>query len=111
MMQEFWNPMPPPKEGDVYKVIAACGRTFTIYYGYYEEKERLDPTIEPMPIYPDFIKEPIYSEEGRPLVTLMQDACEHYEHKSGSERDCSSCRYFERCRDMFGICLSEKRKR
>ena len=28
------------KEGDLYKVITIYGKTFELYYGYYEEKDR-----------------------------------------------------------------------
>ena len=51
---------PEHKEGDLYKVITAYGRSFEIKYGYYEEIDRKNPNVEPMEIYPNFIEKPVY---------------------------------------------------
>ena len=66
------------KEGDLYKVIKAFGKTFEIYYGYYEESDRYSKYSEPIEIYTDFIKNPLYTNEGVPFVTAIQNTCEHY---------------------------------
>ena len=99
----------PPQEGDLYQVIELHGRAFEIRYGYYEEIDRGD---EPIPIYPDFKSSPVYTDEGKPFVTLMQDPCEHYEKKGkGSERDCGTCAYTERGGDLIGVCGCKKNER
>jgi hypothetical protein len=67
-----------PKEGDLYKVVVTFGKSFELRYGFYEERDRQSPLCEPAIIYPDFIKEPLYTENGEPFVTMIQDACVHY---------------------------------
>ena len=64
-----------PRDGDIYKVIKISNQEFTIKYGYYEEQDRYSKYDEPIPIFPDFIKYPIYDEEGYKFVTHMQDIC------------------------------------
>ena len=80
----------PPKENDVYKVIILHGKRFEIKYGYYEE---IDRAFEPVPIYPDFISEPVYTAKGIPFATAYQDVCEHYVAKPNinSEKWCDKC--------------------
>lgn len=90
-----------PGEGELYKVIRIAGNTFPIYYGYYEDFER--EHHEPMPIYPDFIKDPRYTENGMPIVTAMQDACPHHIGLSGAET-CHECAHFQQMEDLMGVC-------
>ena len=71
------------RDGDVYKTITLHGRTFELKYGYYEEYER--SSSDPIPIYPDFKKEPQFTDSGAPFVTAMQDACEYYKGNSAGE--------------------------
>ena len=71
------------REGELYKVVTVFGKTFELWYGYYEDYERENPTVEPMPIYPNFRKEPLYTDEGEPFVTMMQDACPYYKGEKG----------------------------
>ena len=94
-------------DGDLYKNIHIQGKTFEIRYGYYEEFER--SRSEPVPIYPDFIAEPIYTEDGYPFVTAMQESCELFD---GNDRElgCYGCRHFHECEDLIGICESEAKK-
>ena len=47
------------QEGDLYEVLEVYGHTFELRYGYYEERERARG--EPIPIYPDFKKHPLYT--------------------------------------------------
>ncbi len=95
-----------PKEGDPYKVIKTFGKTFALRYGYYEECDRQSALCEPVVIYPDFIKEPVYTDSGEPFVTMMQDTCDKYkgEAKRTSDTTCADCKYFERGEEWFGIC-------
>lgn len=99
---------PVPKEGDLYKKVTVSGKVFELYYGYYEEFER--DSIDPMPIYPDFIRNPEYGEDGTPIVTGMQDPCKHYYGKSGGD-SCVDCAYFKSSEELFGLCTCQKNKK
>ena len=99
------------KEGELYKVITAYGKVFEIYYGYYEEIDRLNPLCEPMEIYPSFIESPVYTDKGIPFVTAMQESCEHYKGESDEESNCFQCAYFESCEELLGICRCRLRQR
>ena len=103
---------PPHKEGDLYKIITTHGKTFELRYGYYEECDRQSPLCEPIVIYPDFIKEPVYTDEGIPFVTVMQDACKSYrgETKRTPDTTCADCIYFRCGEDWIGICACTKNK-
>ena len=96
------------KEGDLYKSVKILGRTFELRYGYYEEYERTRG--EPIPIYPDFKNEPVYTEDGRPFVTQMQTLCPHGESKF-ADGYCADCRYYLECEEMIGICKNDKNKK
>lgn len=105
---------PENKEGELYKVITAYGKTFELRYGYYEECDRQNPLCEPVVIYPDFLSEPVYTDDGTPFVTMVQDACKSYrgETKRTPNTTCADCKYFQRGEDWIGICrrlLSKKR--
>jgi len=95
-----------PKEGDLYKVVNIHGRSFELRYGYYEECDRQSPLCQPVVIYPDFIQDPVYTDDGTPFVTMMQDACKSYkgETKRTPDTTCAECKYFERGEDWIGIC-------
>ena len=101
------------EEGELYKVVTTFGKTFELRYGYYEECDRQSPLCKPIVIYPDFTKEPVYTDDGKPFVTMMQDICESYEGKALRTPDttCAECRYFERGEDWFGVCQCSKNKR
>ena len=81
-----------------------------IRYGYYDDKDRSGP---PDVIYPDFLKEPHYTNAGEPFVTMMQDACPHYkgEARRADDTTCGECEYFHRGEEWFGLCHSPKNKR
>ena len=102
------------KEGELFRSVTTYGKTFELRYGYYGEKDRENPLCEPVPIYPDFVREPIYTDEGKPFVTMMQDACENYKGSARRSPDttCAECRYFERGEEWFGVCkCPHKRER
>jgi len=100
-----------PREGDIHEVVCVGGHCFTIRYGYYSEQER--GNTDPIPIYPCFITEPHYTEDGRPLVTRIQDACEHY--CVGNENDgdgwCADCIHCHITHDEIGICQNLHRRK
>ncbi|MBE6712702.1 MAG: hypothetical protein E7580_04170 [Ruminococcaceae bacterium] len=107
------NKAPPvvPKEGDLYKEVTIGGKTFRLFYGYYEEFEREGQYNDPMPIYPDLQEEPIFTDDGEPIITAIQDVCEHYSGKPNAIGDgCIDCLFFEQCEELFGICKNKSRK-
>lgn len=99
------------REGDLYKRVTAFGKTFDLYYGYYEEFER--EHSEPIPIYPDFFADPQYTEEGHPFATQMQDMCDHGAFREAHLQDqcCGNCSYFKSGEDLFGICTCQTNRR
>ena len=103
---------PPSKsEGELYKRLEIFGRAFEIFYGYYEECERDNPQVEPMPIYPDFIINPQFTEDGHPFVTKMQDACGYYKGKISMYPECAECKHYRHGDDFLGICINESRRK
>ena len=102
-----------PKEGDLYKVVTTFGKTFELRYGYYEECDRQSPLCEPIVIYPDLLRAPVYTDEGMPFVTMMQDACKSYkgEAKCTPDTTCAECKYFQRGEEWFGICTGPRNKK
>ena len=96
------------KEGRIYKTVTVEDVIFEIRYGYYEEFERARG--EPVPIYPDFIKNPKYAKDGRPFVTAMQDICPHFVGEEGS-LGCHGCKYYEAGDDLVGLCNCEHNRR
>ena len=103
------SPTTSPKEGDVYKEVSVCGKTFKLVYGYYEDFERNSPYNDPMPIYPDFIKKPMYTDDGTPIVTAMQDVCSKY-HGRREGDSCSECIFFKSQEELFGLCECPENK-
>lgn len=96
-------PQKLPREGDVHEVVCVGGHSFTILYGYYSEEER--STADPIPIYPCFISSPHYTAEGYPLVSRIQDACEHYiAADDGGDRWCADCQHCTSVHTQIGIC-------
>jgi hypothetical protein len=99
-----------PIEGELFKIITLSGREFPLYYGYYEDCDRTNPLCDPVPIYPDFLTEPEYTDEGLPFATDMQDACEYYEGER-SEDVCFGCVHYSRGEDFIGICMRRERQK
>ena len=102
---------PAPQEGEIYKVIRIHGKAFEIPYGYYEECERNNLHVEPMPIYPDFSEAPCYTAEGMPFVTKMQDACSYYRGKPSDYRECADCEYYMHGDELLGACTCPKNRK
>ncbi len=97
-------------EGEIYKTITVSGVEFAILYGYYSESER--ELGFPIPILPDFEAEPVYASCGRPYVTRIQDACEHYAPKRGvGDNWCADCRHYPDSKSDIGVCQCEQRKK
>ena len=100
-----------PKEGDLFKIIQLHGKTFEIRYGFYEECDRHTQYAEPMEIYPNFIKEPQYTDEGIPFVTAIQIPCDYYYGKLTDNSTCEECSYYRPGEELLGICTCPKNKR
>ena len=94
----------PPREGDLYKAITIGKYTFELRFGYYAEFERASG--EPVVIYPDLIERKFYTEDGRRLVTAIQDPCPYYEVSDERVRDecCNDCRHYTSEEEGIGIC-------
>ena len=101
-----------PREGELYKVVVTFGKTFELRYGFYEERDRQSPLCAPAVIYPDFIRAPLFTENGEPFATMMQDACVHYKGSTKRTQDstCAECKYFMQGEEWFGVCTCEKRR-
>ena len=86
----------------IYFVIAKC-----IHFAV------ADRSGEPDIIYPDFRAAPVYTEEGEPFVTLMQDACDHFKGKGRRTDDttCAECAYCKRGEEWFGVCGCPKSRK
>ena len=97
------------KEGDLYKEVMVAGKVFRLCYGYYEPCERERWLNEPIPIYPNFINDPLYTQEGVPFVTAMQDICRHYKGKKDGD-SCSDCAFFMQSKELFGFCKCDENK-
>jgi len=110
LLQNIEQPQ-TPKEGDLYKEVTIFDKTFRLLYGYYESFERESPFNEPIPIYPDFIKEPHYTAEGIPIATAMQNVCEFYDGRNDEDSSCSDCVFFQKHEELFGLCNCPHKKR
>lgn len=92
------------KEGDLYKVITVYGKTFEIYYGYYEESDRHSRYAKPIEVFPDFLKKPVYTEEGIPFVTAIQPPCEYFKKVKDVNDCCGDCAFYKQGEEWIGIC-------
>ena len=99
------------QEGQIHEVVCIGGHSFTIRYGYYDEAER--SSTDPIPIYPCFISDPRYTQDGYPLVTRIQDPCEYYLPAAGAAGDgwCADCIHCSSEHEEIGICRCSHRKR
>lgn len=97
-------PSEHPREGDLYKQITLANHTFELRFGYYEERER--ELCPPVVIFPDLVSQPVYDPLGHPLVTQIQEPCEHYRSIDCScpEDWCGDCIHFESPHTELGIC-------
>ena len=91
-------------------MIITFGKSFALYYGYYEDSDRYSKYAEPTEIYPDFIKTPIFTDDGYPFVTAIQNPCNHYEKTRDTTDKCVDCKYFQKGEELFGICSCPKNK-
>ena len=98
-------------EGELYKVYTIDCYTFEIRYGYYDEKER--GRIEPLPIFPDLMANPIYSLDGERIVTAIQLPCQHYQpmDSHAPEEWCGDCKHYANGTFEIGLCRCSQQQR
>jgi len=90
-----------------FQIISLGGQTFEIFQ---EIDEEFDTAYL---IYPDFEKEPLYTDKGRPFATAGQESCEHGLSRSKEADftdDCGGCLWFHREAtpvDLIGICMCD----
>lgn len=99
-----------PKEGDLFKIIELYGKSFEIRYGFYEERDRHTPFAEPVPCYPDFAVQPIYTDEGIPFVTAIQNICPHFVGRIDENSACGDCASYQHCDELLGVCACIKNR-
>ncbi len=64
--------------------------------------------------YPDFRKEPVYTKDGRPFTTALEDACPDAEHADdGLCIDCTGCKFYRKAAEktLFGVCMNDKKRK
>lgn len=111
MFRILGNPgMLNPAEGELYRVIELHGCQFPVYYGYYDDQDRENPTVDPMPVYPDFIAQPRFTADGYRFVTKMQDACKHFAGDPAEDAGCADCGYYCHGEDLLGICKCRQQR-
>lgn len=100
-----------PREGDLHSVVTIGPHSFTLRYGYCDERDRA--TGEPYILYPDLLSQPLYTEDGYRIVTALQSVCRHYTLPEGREKEdcCYTCRFYPDQRSEIGICGCEKMRR
>ena len=104
MFSQLQSNTPPPKEGDLFKIIRLHGATFEIRYGFYEECDRHNQFAEPIEIYPDFIQNPQHTPEGAPFVTAIQNPCRYFEGKRTANSTCEECAHYRQGEELLGTC-------
>ena len=82
---------------EILRQIAENGLAPSYYEDY--ERERGDP----IPIYPNFKEKPVYTSDGKPFVTQMQEICGHGSSKF-KEGFCVDCKYFKQGEELIGVC-------
>lgn len=99
------------KEGALYKSIEIEGVRFDIYYGYECEGERARGW-EPEPVYPNFLTNPQYTQEGKPFVLIHDEICANYQPISKTTECicCSNCKHFSRLEEVIGVCNAKSNK-
>jgi hypothetical protein len=84
------------------------GTTLTIPLRYDKKSGRY------MEVYPDFIKDPVYTPEGHPIMLTLEDACAFAKHKDANQKlvDCGSCRFYRQLPNtLIGVCGHEKKRK
>lgn len=111
-LQATTEPKPNvPKEGDLFKIIQLHGKTFEIRYGFYEDCDRHNRYAEPIEIYPDFVKEPMYTEDGTPFATAIQTPCQWFQGERDDNSTCEECSFYQQGDELLGVCTNPNNKK
>jgi hypothetical protein len=99
-----------PNEGDLYKIYTVDNLSFEIRYGYHEENER--GRIEPLPIFPNMVAQPVYTRLGIPVTAYVQAPCPFYDPRCQSHPEdwCGDCIHYGGGREKIGRCLCPERR-
>ncbi len=102
---------PIPVEGQLYKTIHIDEHIFELRYGYNEDYER--EHCHPVVLFPDLETEPLHTRDGYPIVTAVQEPCQHYTVPPGQEPEqwCADCIYYPGVHQEMGICSCDKRRK
>ena len=97
-----------PREGDLHSIVTIGAHRFELRYGYREERDRA--TGEPYILYPDLVATPLFTAEGKRIVTALQNICPHYTAPPGREQEncCYTCSFYSNPSDEIGICQCDK---
>ena len=94
------------------KYIREVPKYILDYYKWnYEEIDRESMYNTPIEIYPDFVKAPVYTDDGIPFVTAMQKKCENYKGEWDEESTCFQCAHYEKCEELLGVCTCRERRK
>ena len=89
----------------LWKIFNVGGREFRIDREYDQEVD------ESYPVYPDFMENPEYTDDGRPFTTAEHEGCHHYRPAVSEDPetdDCGGCFWFRRDEtpyDIIGVCM------
>ena len=100
-----------PTEGDLYKIITVGGHRFELRYGYYADFER--SAGDPVVIYPNLMKERLYTPNGELLACAMQEPCMYYNVPEDREKNdcCADCVHYYEFGDEIGICSCQENRK
>lgn len=98
-------------ENHPYRTYLVGGKSFPIYLCFDEQMK------ESYPLYPDFEKNPEFTDDGRPFATAEQEICSNgrpREAEGPLPGDCGGCGWFYREKsayDPIGICMCDQRRK
>ncbi len=104
MLRTLYENNAVPMEGALFKIIELEGNRFEIRYGFYNEEDRHSRYAEPVAIYPDFKKNPRYTDAGIPFITAMQPPCEYFDGRLDENSGCGDCNFYQNGEELLGLC-------
>ena len=84
---------------------------------YFDKLNKLRPAMEHynkelIAKFESFLKNPVYTSDEYPFVTLMQSACQHFRRDGDDpECDCGNCKYMERGEELIAVCRCPENRR
>jgi hypothetical protein len=95
-----------PEQKKPWRICRVGGRVFLIYKIHNHEHEAI-------PAYPDFLKNPEYTDDNRPFTSAVYESCVFYKPTTPDapvSGDCGGCGWFYREEtpyDIIGICMCD----